>query len=605
MILAELLERIKEGKQYRLGGIHYPNLIDIVRINRQMFVYEYYLLQLSECKASSADENQIILDATTEVKNYLSELYSYVGRINHDHQFDITSLKKIHTECGRRELMAAAESNDNELLEASMATGADVNFKYCDDYAIVYAIKNNNYYMLKQLISAGANVNIISGTYGICKETPLTAAVAINNIDMVKLLIENGANVNTNVRDKGTALYNSCHPSVSFEITEYLSKLPNIDINAKLQGHVNADNALCAALVSIQYTHDSMKAKCLLSSDKFQKNSIDLSFAITQGIEAVTVLVEAGYMCTAEDLEEAIKRGDAKVIDMLVKQASTDIDGAKLNLVTNDGYTDLMFYVSIGDVETVKSLLAGSKDNINDQNADYKSALMIAVDLGRTEIASLLIKAGADVNFQTEYGYTPLMSAASAGYTDIVKLLLEHNAQINTKASIVHPKNITALYLATANGHADIVEELLNKQTIDTTIKTECVRESDNKTANELGLESKNPRIVTAYQVKNAKASVIDLESELNKEIQRFRENGKAFFGIGNNKKADKIQNALKRAEQNRVAQVSMADFLKYKENGKESILDALSYHRIGFFGKPTSMVKIQTYVDKYKFRTR
>jgi len=59
-------------------------------------------------------------------------------------------------------------------------------------------------------------------------------------------------------------------------------------------------------------------------------------------------------------------------------------------------------------------------------------ALFSAIANGRIEIASRLIKAGANINGRSRQGYTALMIAASHGRDDIVRLLLNKGADLTT-----------------------------------------------------------------------------------------------------------------------------------------------------------------------------
>jgi hypothetical protein len=71
------------------------------------------------------------------------------------------------------------------------------------------------------------------------------------------------------------------------------------------------------------------------------------------------------------------------------------------------------------------------------------------------------------------------------------------------------------------------------------------------------------------------------------------------WYSINNTSKATRIENALQRANQPMHKPTSLQEFLHYKEKGQESIIDALSYHRIGFFGKPNSQQFIEDLVEK------
>ena len=58
---------------------------------------------------------------------------------------------------------------------------------------------------------------------------------------------------------------------------------------------------------------------------------------------------------------------------------------------------------------------------------------MVAVKLGRLEIARLLVAAGADVDLQDEGGFTALMLTAVYGLPKIAKLLLDAGARKNLR----------------------------------------------------------------------------------------------------------------------------------------------------------------------------
>jgi hypothetical protein len=71
-------------------------------------------------------------------------------------------------------------------------------------------------------------------------------------------------------------------------------------------------------------------------------------------------------------------------------------------------------------------------------------ALFSAIANGRIEIASRLIKAGANINGRSRQGYTALMVAASHGQDDLVRLLLDNGADLTT----VDPEGRNALQIA-------------------------------------------------------------------------------------------------------------------------------------------------------------
>lgn len=80
-------------------------------------------------------------------------------------------------------------------------------------------------------------------------------------------------------------------------------------------------------------------------------------------------------------------------------------------------------------------------------------------------------------------------------------------------------------------------------------------------------------------------------------EVNRFEKNSKSIFGIGNKKKSEQIQKALKRAVNhfNQLEEIpSGNELLDYRDENNISIRQALSAHRIGFFGRPNSLRNIE-----------
>jgi ankyrin repeat protein len=72
------------------------------------------------------------------------------------------------------------------------------------------------------------------------------------------------------------------------------------------------------------------------------------------------------------------------------------------------------------------------------------------------ELAKLSIEKGADVNLQDNNGYTPLMIAANFGHIDIVTLLVKNGADVKIQAN----NGETALSLAEKKGHEKVINFL-------------------------------------------------------------------------------------------------------------------------------------------------
>jgi len=112
-----------------------------------------------------------------------------------------------------------------------------------------------------------------------------------------------------------------------------------------------------------------------------------------------------------------------------------------------------------GDTGLVRELLQNGAD-ANEAQGDGMTALHWAAESGDTELAGLLIYAGANLEAGTRIGgYTPLHIASRKGHAEIVKTLLDANARAG---AITTTSRVMPLHLAAAAGNTDAVRALLN-----------------------------------------------------------------------------------------------------------------------------------------------
>jgi ankyrin repeat protein len=123
-----------------------------------------------------------------------------------------------------------------------------------------------------------------------------------------------------------------------------------------------------------------------------------------------------------------------------------------------------------GDVETlVEAALAGDADAVAallkdgappDGRIEGSTALYTAATHGETEVATLLLRSGADPNLRSgdQSEGTPLCAAACHGYVDMVGVLLAHGADPN----LAEDEWWTPLRWAAAHGHVEVARILLS-----------------------------------------------------------------------------------------------------------------------------------------------
>ena len=99
----------------------------------------------------------------------------------------------------------------------------------------------------------------------------------------------------------------------------------------------------------------------------------------------------------------------------------------------------LLHHAMCGRTDEVKELLAAGIDpNFAERGelAGSGTALHCAAEMGRPEIITALLSAGARVDPRTDYGKTPLLLAAMNGHTEAVKALLAGGADVNAQTRI-------------------------------------------------------------------------------------------------------------------------------------------------------------------------
>lgn len=110
--------------------------------------------------------------------------------------------------------------------------------------------------------------------------------------------------------------------------------------------------------------------------------------------------------------------------------------GTNVNTPDKHGRRALALAAGSGHIQVVRTLLQAGAE-VNGCHIGGSEALsgemgwtplMAASRGGRTEIAALLLKTGADVNARNSQGETALMQAISSGSVETVRLLLEHGA---------------------------------------------------------------------------------------------------------------------------------------------------------------------------------
>ncbi|CAG2236460.1 unnamed protein product [Mytilus edulis] len=159
-------------------------------------------------------------------------------------------------------------------------------------------------------------------------------------------------------------------------------------------------------------------------------------------------------------LHKACIKGHVNIAKLLLD------NGANIDIHDNNYKTALDIACDSGLNDTcLVDFLLSRKAKIGPKLTDFRTALHVACERNRFDLAELLLKYKASVNEQDYRQYTPLHLACKNGHVDIVELLMEHKPKLN----LFDFKGRTALfYCACEQGSFEIAEMLLiNKAIVD------------------------------------------------------------------------------------------------------------------------------------------
>lgn len=356
---------------------------------------------------------------------------------------------------GVDDIWSAAEFGDTAAIALQIARGADINgYNKFGKTPLMAAINYGRGENVKFIISKGADIAAADRHFGM---TALHYASQYGYIDIVKTLAAAGADPKAKNGEGVDALAVAVKYG-NVEIAKYYLELKmNADtIVLPMEGGTllmyAAGKGMCD-MVDLLLAHGADKKKksdsgmkaadyasathndklISLLSEKGEKlfNAVDAA-TLTYGAYAgsMTLLKNALDAGADPNVSTAITRGQVSdhSVDVLAH-----IYGEMLNtgISIPESITPLIAATATGHLEAVKLLIArGAKPDFVPVEGCH-TPLMIAINMGKYDVAAFLIESGADVNARSVRGETPLMLAAHVGAPEIVGALVKKGADVN------------------------------------------------------------------------------------------------------------------------------------------------------------------------------
>jgi ankyrin repeat protein len=259
-------------------------------------------------------------------------------------------------------------------VRALLAQRVNVNARQADGAtALHWAAYRDDLETVNLLIRAGADVNAVNELGA----TPLYLAAENGSAAIVERLLTAGARADTALPSGETPL-----------------------MTAARAGSVGAVKALIARKADVNAVERT-------------EGQTALMWAVAeQHPDVAKVLIDAGA-------------------DVHARSKPRTLPTLPLGVVTEGGYTPLLFAARSGDLASAKLLLAAGA-NVNDAPPLGTSGLVVAAFSGHTELAKFLMDQGADPN-AAGAGYTALHAAIVRDDRPLVQALLAHGADPNAK----------------------------------------------------------------------------------------------------------------------------------------------------------------------------
>ncbi len=357
---------------------------------------------------------------------------------------EVSKKQKVDSHVLTIRLLDAVQKNDGHEIKELIRQGADINAEDADGCTpLMIAVQKEYCDLVKQFIEWGADINAQDDE----SNTALFYAVEVGNKELVRILIDAGIDVKWTNCDDVSAL-------------ELAAQKANESVMEELLQAEHGNRRKAEALAAAAYSGNPAAVEKLLKAGAqvnmpLQGNLTPCMYAVAgRHKELLKKILEAGAVPTSHDehnispLLYAVWNKQEEAAQLLIKHGASsepekfdeaqEFDKELIRALIKKDIKQALFVLELG----AKVLPLFRKiENEKDDNL----------------LQTLIEVVGGDVNTVNSYGYTCLMMAAEAGFLYITQALLKKGAQVDIKTET----EVTALTLAAANGHKEIVQELL------------------------------------------------------------------------------------------------------------------------------------------------
>jgi len=418
-------------------------------------------------------------------------------------------------------LMNAAENGTVAVMRLLVASDSAKNDeatkgKYVDVVsetgftALIIASAHGHSDAIKYLLTdAGADVNAMHET----RVTPLMYAAASGHVEAMTLLLNEGkVDVNEMHTNGGSALLEAATGGAGEAMKFLLSRGANPDIvdddgvtplhavtskgdyegtvalmealkkklgPEEVKAHINLPSHSGGTAVMFAAAGGHPKCTTLMIDEGADVDAIAMA---TPGyLDKLAQMIEEGTVDPNQDphvdgvtaVHVAAEEGHLECVEILVAA------GAKVTTIDDEERTPLLLAVKGNYGEVASALVrAGADPNTPyvDEDGESHNLLMDSIIVENADFSLLLIEHGSDLYYADDHQVTTVLQASHRGITNVTKALLDRHAadaKAGTESWVDAPSDegVTPLLAAASEGHEEIVSLLLSTGKADVNAK--------------------------------------------------------------------------------------------------------------------------------------
>ena len=387
---------------------------------------------------------------------------------------DPTNLISSCIEDGRTALMLASEKGFLGVCDLLISYDKSiVNFTEANGKtALMWAAQNGHAEVCQLLLNNGANVKSFEND----GQTALMYSSGNGHACVCRLLLENGANIAMQTEAGRSALSQACHNGHTDSCLVLLEHHANVNevahegrtplILAAEGGHLDTCSLLLDQGAEVDAVGNFGESALIIAAEK---GHYDLCSLLLE--KGAVINLSAGRNLTS--VTQAVQNGNVETIRLLLENGGEQPKGLSLLSIAAffDNYDACNFLLNYEQegvyLFRVERILQEALDYsikrasericrcLVEHGADAQVAMLVASRNGWTQLCEYLLDSGVNVDVEDENGLSVLMMAAQFGQFDICKLLIARGANVNTLGKV------TALFFGVKGGYYNVCNLLI------------------------------------------------------------------------------------------------------------------------------------------------